>query len=39
MPITELHKLKKNKNRTTLLIILGVIALLFCVTIVKVTTQ
>ncbi len=39
MPITPLHTTKKAKNRTTLLVLLAVIVVLFCVTIIKVTTQ
>ncbi len=39
MPISKLHEEKKSKNRATLLIILGVIAALFAVTVIKVTTQ
>lgn len=39
MALTPLHQQKKSKNRATLLALLAVIALLFCVTIIKVTTQ
>jgi competence protein ComGC len=39
MPISPLHKLKKNKNITTMLGILAIVAVLFFVTIIKVTTQ
>lgn len=39
MPISKLHDDKKKKNRATLFIILGVIATLFFITLVKIATQ
>lgn len=39
MPISNLHKIKKQKNIATLIVILGIVALLFFVTIIKITTQ
>lgn len=39
MPEGLLHKIKKQKNYTTLAVILTVVALLFFVTIIKITTQ
>jgi hypothetical protein len=39
MPISPLHDVKKQKNRTTLFIILGVVAVLFCITLIKIATQ
>lgn len=39
MPMGNLHQEKKSKNRVTLLALLAIIVALFCVTIIKVTTQ
>ena len=39
MPYSILHKIKKQKNYTTLAAILAVIALMFFVTLIKITTQ
>lgn len=39
MPVTDLHKTQKQKNRVTMIAILVVIALLFCVTLIKIATQ
>ncbi len=39
MPIGSLHKLKKQKNYAVLAVILTVIVLLFCVTLIKISTQ
>lgn len=39
MPKTPLHVLKKHKNYVTLAVILSVVALLFFVTLIKISTQ